>query len=148
MTAHVTAVVTGDLPVIEMVRPLAGFPELQRFALARLVDDGTICDLRSLEDPSVSFVVVPPAEFFGDYTPEVDEETVAPLDIAGVEDLLLLSVVTLGAEPGDATVNLRAPLLVNHRNRRALQAILDDPELPMQAPLGGRRDAVPPGTTD
>ncbi len=148
MTAELTADVTEDLPVIEMVRPLAGFPELQRFALARLVDDGTICDLRSLEDPAVSFVVVPPAEFFGDYTPEVDEEAVAPLEVRDVEDLLLLSVVTLGAAPADATVNLRAPLLVNHRNRRALQVILDDPELPMQAPLGGRRGTVPPGTRD
>ena len=134
--------VSGDIPVLELVRPMVGFPDLHRFALARLVDDGLICDLRSLDDPQVSFVVVPPGEFFDDYTPEIDDDTVAALGIEQAEDLLTLVLVTLGDSAESATVNLRAPLLVNHRNRRATQAILDDPELPMKAPLTGPGDST------
>lgn len=133
--------VSGDIPVLELVRPMVGFPDLHRFALARLVDDGLICDLRSLDDPQVSFVVVPPGEFFDDYTPEIDDETVSDLEVEHADDLLTLVLVTLGDSAESATVNLRAPLLINHRTRRATQAILDDPELPMKAPLTGPGDS-------
>ena len=133
---------SGDIPVLELVRPMVGFPDLSRFALARLVDDGLICDLRSLDDPQVSFVVVPPGEFFDDYTPEIDDETVSVLDVESADDLLVLALVTLGETAETATANLRAPLLVNHRNRRAAQAILDDPELPMKAPLTPQGDSA------
>ncbi len=129
--------VSGDIPVLELVRPLVGFPDLRRFALGRLVDDGLICDFRSLDDPSVSFVVVPPGEFFADYAPEIDDDVVDALGIETAEDLLTLVLVTLGDAAEDATANLRAPLLINHRNRRATQAILDDPALPMKAALAG-----------
>lgn len=134
--------VSGDIPVLELVRPMVGFPDLHRFALARLVDDGLICDFRSLDDPQVSFVVVPPGEFFDDYTPEIDDETVAALGVEQADDLLTLVLVTLGDSAESATVNLRAPLLINHRNRRATQAILDDPELAMKAPLTGPSDST------
>lgn len=125
-----------QLPVLEMVRPLIGFPELTRFALARLDEDGTICDLRSLDDPDTSFVVVPPHVFFPDYGPEVDDSVVTELGLAGAEDLLTLVVVTLGEGPADTTANLMAPVLVNHRTRRAAQVVLDDLDLPIRAPLG------------
>ena len=69
--AHPTTVATVDpeptdlspagIPVLEMVQPLAGFPDDRRFALARLDETGLVCDLRSLDDPNLSFVVVPPA---------------------------------------------------------------------------------------
>jgi flagellar assembly factor FliW len=134
--------VSADIPVLELVRPMVGFPDLSRFALARLVDDGLICDLRSLDDPQVSFVVVPPGEFFDGYTPEIDDDTVSALDVETADDLLVLALVTLGETAESATANLRAPLLVNHRNRRAAQAILDDPELPMKAPLTPQGDST------
>jgi flagellar assembly factor FliW len=131
--------VSADIPVLELARPLIGFPELSRFALARLTEDGLICDLRSLENPDVSFVVVPPGEFFDDYAPEVDDELVDALGIEAVEDVLTLVIVTLGDTPEAATANLRAPVVINHRNRRAGQAVLDDPNLSTRASLTGPR---------
>ena len=138
---------SGDIPVLELVQPLVGFPDLHRFALARVVEDGTVCDLRSLDDPEVSFVVVPPAEFFDDYAPEVGDEVVEALDVQHADDVLVLALVTLGAEAADATANLRAPLLINHQTRRAMQVILDE-ELPLKARLAARQDAAAVDTQD
>jgi flagellar assembly factor FliW len=126
---------TAGFPVLEMVQPLAGFPNDRRFALARLDETGLVCDLRSLDDPDLSFVVVPPASFFADYSPEIDESVTAELGIEDESDLLALVVVTLGDTPADATANLLAPVLVNTRTRRAGQYLLDDVELPLRAPL-------------
>ncbi|MGZ4494294.1 MAG: flagellar assembly protein FliW [Nocardioides sp.] len=124
-----------DIPVLEMVSPMVGFPEQRHFALARLDDTGVVCDLRSLENPDLSFVVVPPHMFFSDYHPEVDDEVVRALGIESADDLVTLVVVTLGEQPGDATANLLAPVLINHHTRRAAQVLLADADLPLRAPL-------------
>ena len=69
----------------------------------------------------------------------VDQSTI--LGAESEEDLLLLSVLTLGDDPADATANLLAPVVVNHRTRRAAQVILDDATLSLQAPLTPARDS-------
>jgi flagellar assembly factor FliW len=134
-TTQETTSMSGDIPVLEMVHPLIGFPDHHHFALARLDDQGTVCDLRSVEDPAVSFVVVPPHVFFADYGPEVSDATVSELGLESEDDLLTLVVVTLGSSAADATANLMAPVLVNHRTRKAAQVVLDDLDLPIKAPL-------------
>ncbi len=133
--------VPAEIPVLEMVQPMLGFPEQRRFALARLDDTGMVCDLRSLDDDGPSFVVVPPAMFFEDYAPEVHEEVVAALGTEHEDELFVLVVLTLGDRADDATANLLAPLVVNHRTRRAAQVVLDDLDLPLRAPLTPARHA-------
>jgi flagellar assembly factor FliW len=129
------AVLREEIPVLEMVEPLPGFPDHRRFALARLDDDGVLCALRSLDDTALRFLVVPPAAFFADYAPVIDDQTVAALDIESADDVLALVMVNPGDSPRTATANLLAPVLVNHRTRRAFQVVLDDPTLPLRAPL-------------
>jgi flagellar assembly factor FliW len=126
-----------ELPVLDMVQPLVGFPDRRHFALARLDESGLVCDLRSLEDPELRFVVVPPSPFFADYDPAIDDAVAEELGVENDDDLLALLVVTLGATPDSATANLAAPVLVNHRTRRAGQYLLADAELSMRAPLSG-----------
>lgn len=130
-----TRELTEDIPVLEMVRPMVGFADSRRFALARLDETGIVCDLRSVDEPNLSFVVVPPGVFFADYAPEVDDAVAAELGIESEEDVFTLVVLTLGATAADATANLAAPVVVNHRSRRAAQVLLDDPSLPLRAPL-------------
>jgi len=132
---HEPVDVPVDVPVLEMVQPMVGFPDRRRFALERLDDTGLVCDLRSLDDPELRFVVVAPGPFFPDYSPEVDDAVVAELGVESEDDLLALLVVTLGETADAATANLLAPVLVNHRTRRAGQYLLDDTDLPMRAPL-------------
>ena len=124
-----------DIPVIELVHPMPGFPEHSRFALVQLDDDGVLCSLASLEDPDLRFLVVPPVRFFPDYAPEVDDESVADLGISSPDEVLLLSVLTAGDTLAATTANLAAPVLVNTETCRALQVVLDDPGLSVATPL-------------
>jgi flagellar assembly factor FliW len=126
-----------DIPVIELVRPMAGFPDLRRFALVQLDDAGDLCSLTSLEQPGLRFLVVPPDHFFPDYSPVVDDDIVDELEIESTEDVLLLVVLTAGRSLAETTANLAAPLLVNPATRRAGQVVLDEPGLPVAAPLLG-----------
>ena len=126
-----------DLPTLELVRPMPGFPDHRRFALVALDEDGVLCSLTSLEEEGLRFLVVPPGQFFPDYQPEVDEAVAAELGIEQAEDVLLLVVLTAGASLSTTTANLAAPLLVNPATRQAGQVVLDQPGLPVAAPLLG-----------
>ncbi|NYI99847.1 flagellar assembly factor FliW [Nocardioides thalensis] len=127
--------VAADIPVIELAHPLPGFPHDQRFALVRLDDDGVLMAFRSLEREDLQFVVVPPSPFYPDYAPEISDDVVTDLEIGDASDVLVLLVVHAGASLADTTVNLRAPLVINTGTRRACQVVLDDPDLPLAAPL-------------
>lgn len=124
-----------DIPAIELVHPLPGFPDQRRFALVQLDDDGVLCQLRSLEDPSLRFLVMPPVPFFPDYAPEVSDEVVEDLQISSAEDVIVLLVLNAGDSLDTTTANLMAPVVVNTATMRASQVILDDPSLPLAAPL-------------
>jgi flagellar assembly factor FliW len=124
-----------EIPVIELVQPMPGFPDRSKFALVQLDEDGVLCQLRSLEDPDLRFLVVSPVSFFPDYAPVVDESSVADLGIEQVDDVLVLLVLTAGSSLSETTANLAAPVLVNTTTRRAQQVILDDPQLSVATPL-------------
>jgi flagellar assembly factor FliW len=124
-----------DIPVIELVHPMPGFPDRKQFTLVALDDDGVLCALRSLEDPDLRFLVVPPGPFFPDYAPDVDDGVVAELGIDSAEDALVLLVLKAGDSLASTTANLLAPVVVNRRTRQAAQVILDDTTLSVSAPL-------------
>ena len=128
-------VLTPEIPVIDLVHPLPGFPDHHRFALVQLDDAGVLCQLRSLDDPTLRFLVVPPMAFFPDYAPVVSDDVVSDLEITSADDVIVLLVLNAGDSLDTTTANLMAPVVVNTATRRASQVILDDPDLPIAAPL-------------
>lgn len=126
--------VVEEIPVIELVEAMPGFPDRTRFALVRLDEDGVLCSLKSVEDPDLRFLVVPPTVFFPDYAPEIDDATVSALQIERAEDVLVLVVVNPGDQASNATANLLAPVVVNTVSRQATQVVLGE-DLPVRAPL-------------
>jgi flagellar assembly factor FliW len=139
MTAQVMdaieTVETGDLPIIEFVAPLPGFPEARKFVLVRVDEQGMLYSLTAVDAPELRFLVVPPAPFFPDYAVDVDDESIEALGAPDADELLILLVVNAAEKAGDATANLLAPIVVAHRSRRAVQLIMSRSGLPVRAPL-------------
>ena len=136
MTATLMVGTMFDIPVIDLVHPMPGFPGHRQFALVQLDDSGVLCQLRSLDDPDLRFLVVPPHAFFPDYAPEVPDDVVADLEIRAADEAVVLLVLNAGESLASTTANLMAPIVVNTVTRRASQVILDDPALPIAASLG------------
>ncbi|WP_205705081.1 flagellar assembly protein FliW [Kineococcus indalonis] len=126
---------TNAAAEIEFVAPLSGLPEHTRFTLAPLDEDGLLFSLRSTEDPGLRLLVVTPERFFPDYSPVVDAGWAEELELSGPEDAALLVVVNPGSGLADATANLLAPVVLNHRTSRAAQIVLTGSDLPLRAPL-------------
>ena len=135
VSTEATAVAVEDIPIIEVPDGLPGYPDARAFVLERLDDLGALGTLRALGDQGPAFFVVPPAVWFPDYEPVLDEITCAGLELVEATDALLLLVVTMGERPKDATANLMAPLVVNARTRRGAQVVLSGMAYSVHQPL-------------
>jgi flagellar assembly factor FliW len=135
MTTSTTALATrAALPELRMAGGLPGFPGSERYALVEVTGSDVFL-LRSLDEDGLEFVVVPPALFFPDYAPEVDDDAAAALGLETADDALVLVVVTLAGGLESATCNLRAPVVVNRRTRQAAQVLLADDAHSLREPL-------------
>jgi flagellar assembly factor FliW len=126
---------TAELPVLEFVAPMPGFPGQRRFVLVQTDEAGLLYWLTSMDTPELRFLVAPPAPFFPEYSVEVDDEALLALGIPDADDLLVLIVLTAGESPADTTANLMAPIVVAQSSRRAVQLVLGGSGLPVRAPL-------------
>jgi len=142
MTAAATSTLetaeTVDVPVLDFVSAIPGFPAHRRFVLVRVTEEGVLFALTAVDDPELRFLAVPPAPFFPDYAPEIDDESMAALGIRSTQDvqhLLTLVVVTAGETAGSSTANLMAPIIVNQKNHKAVQLVLSGSGYPIHAIL-------------
>ena len=122
------------VPELRFGGGIAGFPDSERYALVEVADAAPLCLLTSLDEEAVQFVVAPPAVFFPDYAPDLDDDSAARLGLVDAADALLLVVLTVGEDLATTTANLLAPVVVNLRTLCGAQVVLAD-DWPLRAPL-------------
>jgi flagellar assembly factor FliW len=122
--------------ILAFANGLPGFGDLRHFTLVRWgADDSPLCLLKSIDRPEIEFVVAPPAVFFPDYEPELDDGTAERLGLSDSEDALMLVILTVQQKPEDATANLMGPIVVNKNTLEAAQVVLANAGYEVRAPL-------------
>lgn len=128
-----------DDSVIVFEEGILGVPRARRFQLLER-PDSDLRVLRCLDVDNFSLPVVDPRLAAGDYEPRLNPRVARALGLEADDPVLLLAVTTI--EPDRAVANLRAPIVINVKRRRATQVILDDRSYPVRAPLARAREAV------
>ena len=123
-----------DLLELTVVGGLAGCSAGERYALVEVSPTSPLFRLHSLDEPGLSFLVVPPGVFFPDYAPLVDDASAARIGLTDAQDALMLVVLTVGDDVAAATANLMAPIVIHQPSRRAAQVVVED-TWPLRAPL-------------
>lgn len=119
-----------DEKIITLEGGMIGFPFLQRFTL--IFDEekekktASIMWLQSMDEQEVAFPVLHPNEIKPDYNPTVNDQMLAPLGELNDENTYVLVTVTAAADAKDATVNLKAPIVINTDTRKGCQIIVED----------------------
>ncbi len=120
----------ADDQIIRMSKGMIGFPDLNNFALIFDEEKGrkttSIMWLQSMDDPDIAFPVMDPMAVMDNYAPKVNDEIIAPLGELNTENTYILVTVTVPRRVEDFSVNLKAPIVVNMDNRKAVQLIVED----------------------
>jgi flagellar assembly factor FliW len=123
------AIEVSDDKVIEFPAGLPGFENLHRFALLHEEGgDGKILLLQSLDDASVTFSLAGPEQLGITYELPLTDEEEAMLRLSRPEDAVVAIVVRKDDEaPASAGLraNFMAPLIINIRQQRGLQKIIE-----------------------
>jgi flagellar assembly factor FliW len=107
--------------VVTMADGVPGFERCRRFVLAALPAIAPFTCLQGLDEPRPSFLAIDPRLIVDSYAPTLGDGDRQRLDAAAGDALLWLSLVRTGGER--ATVNLRAPIVINPRRMVGLQII-------------------------
>ena len=121
--------------VFSFPRGLLGFENIKRYVLLKNEEEDPFMWLQMIDDPSLAFLVVPPYPVFSEYNPIFDPEDFALLGIEREEQVMMLTIVTVDGS-GNATVNLKGPLVINRETQLGAQLVLKNAsEYGVQEPL-------------
>ena len=89
----------------------------------------------SKEDSNIGFISISPFDIKKDYEIDLDDEFIKELNIKDEKDVLVICLITLGKSLKDSTANLKAPIIINIKNNRGKQLILQDDKYKIKEPL-------------
>lgn len=111
--------------IIEFSQGLLGFQEENSFAFLPYQPDSPFAFLQSVREPNLSFMVVEPFAFFQDYTFEIEDEIVENLGLNDSNGPQIFNIVSVPDKIEEMTANLLAPLIINWRDRKGMQLVLE-----------------------
>ena len=120
---------------IQFKKGIPGFENLKNFKILDLEDNKQFKILQSIEEENISFVVTSPFEIYKEYVIDLNDEIIIELEIKNSEDVLVLSIITLGETLEKSTLNLKAPLIINIKNNLGRQLILQSEKYETKHPL-------------
>lgn len=113
--------------IITFENGLPGFEDMQKFVLLgnQEVDEPLVW-LQSVDDEALAFVVTQPKTFKQDYHPTIHINELEDLELKDDSEIMLYCIVVVPEDVSKMTANLKAPLVINTRNNKAKQLILND----------------------
>ena len=117
----------ADEKLITFPEGIVGFPFMKQFALIRDEEnkDSAIMWLQSMEEPQFALPVIEPNLIEANYDPMVDDEYLSPVGEITPEQTYSLVTITVPPEIEKMTANLKAPIVINMSNNKAVQIIVE-----------------------
>lgn len=126
-TRHFGRIEVDEKSIIFFPRGLVAFQEMKKYILILNEDkENPLHCLQSLDDPNLSFTVINPFLFKKDYDFMVSSDDQRELSIEEKNDVTVFAIVVLQKDIKKITANLLAPLVINHRDMKGKQIILND----------------------
>ena len=136
---HIDSRVFGEIDIdddkiIRFEEGVIGFEEYHNYALIydeekRKDTKGGIMWLQCMDEPELAFPVADPLHIYSGYNPVVEDEWLASIgEFEDVDDIFLLSILTVPSDITKVTANLKAPLIINTVTRKACQTIVNNEE--------------------
>lgn len=121
----------GEEKIIHFDNGLLGFEEYKDYTILYDIDEGEksfFSWLQSVDEKGLAFPVVNPLSVDEDYNPTVEDELLKSLGDITPENMIVLLLATIPKDVKEASVNMRAPLVINSDNRKGMQIIVENKE--------------------
>lgn len=116
-----------DEGTVSFEEGLFGFEKYKKFLPIPVEEDSdAVLTLLSMEDKDLAFIIMNPFLLNADYHPEVRAEELLSLGEADEADYSWYVICTAHQPPEESTVNMKCPIVVNTRSRKAKQVILEN----------------------
>ncbi|NLA87641.1 MAG: flagellar assembly protein FliW [Clostridiales bacterium] len=134
-TAHFGEVEIDEKKILTFEKGLPGLEEDKRYALLSNEDSRPVSWLQSLDNREISLPVMDPFLVCPDYSFDISQNDVEALSIEEIKDVYVLSILVIPKNVNAMTINLSAPIIINVRNSKGCQIVLDDRKYRVRVPV-------------
>ncbi|EHN13920.1 flagellar assembly protein FliW [Clostridium sporogenes] len=121
--------------VIYFQKGIPGFEELKKFIIFPVKDNDVFSVFHSIEKEDMGIIVTSPFNIEKEYEIQLEEEQIANLKLQDEKDTLVLNTVTLNSDINKITANLRAPIVINIKEKIGEQIIINSDKYKVKHPL-------------
>ncbi len=124
--------------ILRFANGIIGYPDLTEFALIYDEESGENASIRwlqSMQKPEFAMPVVDPLAILGSYDPQVNDELLLSTGELHPEEMLVLVTVTVPKDITQMSVNLKAPIIINAKEKRACQIIVEGEMYQVKYPI-------------
>lgn len=114
---------------------LLGFGDLRQFVLLDDPSDEIFAWLQSCESGAIAFPVLEPDIFSENYSVNLSKSDLESLKLKDQKDAHYFSIITIPEDPTQMTANMKAPIVINLKERIARQCVLQDNNLAIREPI-------------
>lgn len=106
---------------------LYGFPDSHKFVfLGVMTQEFPFLWMQSLDEERAVFIVTNPFLFKEEYDFELNDTIVNSLEIDGIEQSGIYSLVVIPEEVKEITINLKSPVILNLKTKKGKQVVLNE----------------------
>jgi len=121
--------------VIRFDSGIPGFLDEKEFIILDIPGNEVIQIMQSFHTPSLAFFIANPHQFYQEYHFTLRDNVMEALNIASEEEIVILSIMTINEPFEKSTINLQAPIVINHRTKLGKQIILNDERYAMKTAI-------------
>ena len=112
--------------VVHFKNGIPAFEDEKEFIILPYDEETPYYFMQSLKTPDLAFLITVPFLFFPNYTFEIDDDSQAELEIEEKDKVLYYTLITIpNFSIRYMTTNLLAPVVINTKNMKAKQIVLE-----------------------
>lgn len=125
----------SESEIIKIPSGILGFPDDQEYCLVDSADDTLILWLQSIRNPLLAFPVLEPKVFNPNYVVRLSAAELRELKLESIKEASVYTILTIPEDLSQMTANLKAPLVINTKNKIAKQVVLQENDQPIKQPM-------------
>ena len=131
-TTRFGSITVSEQDIITFPEGMLGFSKIDQYVLVERSDDSLFVWLQAIKKASVAFPLLEPQIFEQGYKVEMMDEDLKAIRLKDLKHAKIFSIVTIPTDPTKMTANLKAPVVINVKDRQAKQVILHNQDYPIR----------------